>query len=103
MNKLLFLLIVSCASAQVISPTNPYTKDFVILKIGSPGLVQQSSPEQAPKLSDIESAFEAYWEGKDFTAKGSGYKPFKRWGRHWQSYLIVMVVQRDTVPGLLGL
>ena len=72
---------------QVISPTNPYTKNFVNPIMSSQGLVRQSALEQAPKLSDIENAFDVYWEGKDYTKKGSGYKPFKRWANHWQDYL----------------
>lgn len=72
---------------QVISPTNPYTKNFVSPTMTSQGLVRQSALQQAPKLSDIENAFDVYWEGKDYTKKGSGYKPFKRWVNHWQDYL----------------
>ena len=82
-----FFLSLLNTPAQVISPTNPYTKDFVSPTIGSSGLVRQSAQQQTPKLSDIESAFDAYWEGKDHTVKGSGYKPFKRWAHHWKDYL----------------
>ena len=39
-------------------------------------------------LSDIDNAFDEYWEDKDYTKKGSGYKPFKRWVHHWQDYLM---------------
>jgi photosystem II stability/assembly factor-like uncharacterized protein len=28
---------------------------------------------------DIQAKFNTYWEGKDFTEKGKGWKPFKRW------------------------
>ena len=72
---------------QVISPTNPYTKNFVSSTIGSSRLIGQLAQQQSPKLSDIENAFEIYWDGKDYTKKGSGYKPFKRWANHWQDYL----------------
>ena len=73
---------------QVISPTNPYTKNFVSPTIGSSGVVGQvAQQQQSAKLSDIENAFDIYWEGKDNTKKGSGYKPFKRWANHWQDYL----------------
>ncbi|MCH1385288.1 MAG: hypothetical protein L7U61_03175, partial [Flavobacteriaceae bacterium] len=87
-----FILLVTITSilsfGQVISPTNPYTKNFVNPTTSSQGLVRQSALEQAPKLSDIENAFDVYWEGKDYTKKGSGYKPFKRWANHWQDYLL---------------
>ena len=85
--KLLLNIFPILSFGQVISPTNPYTKNFVSPTMGSSGLVRQSTQQQTPKLSDIESAFDAYWEGKDHTVKGSGYKPFKRWAHHWQDYL----------------
>ena len=85
---LLVTIIPILSFGQVISPTNPYTKNFVNPTTSSQGLVRQSALEQAPKLSDIENAFDVYWEGKDYTKKGSGYKPFKRWANHWQDYLL---------------
>ena len=75
------------ASGQVISPTNPYTKNFVTSTEPSTGLVRQSFQQKAPTLSDIVHEFDAYWEGRDFTKKGSGYKPFKRWANHWEDYI----------------
>ncbi len=84
---LLITIIPILTFGQVISPTNPYTKNFVSPTMGSSGLVRQSAQQQTPKLLDIESAFDTYWEGKDYTVKGSGYKPFKRWANHWQDYL----------------
>jgi hypothetical protein len=36
-----------------------------------------------PELSEL---FNQYWEGKDFTKKGSGYKPFKRWEDFWRHF-----------------
>ena len=85
--KFLFTILPILSFGQVISPTNPYTKNFVSTTMGSSGLVRQSAVQQEPKLLDIESAFDAYWQGKDYTEKGSGYKPFKRWVNHWQDYL----------------
>ncbi len=84
---LLITIIPILTFGQVISSTNPYTKNFVSPTMGSSGLVRQSAQQQTPKLLDIESAFDTYWDGKDYTVKGSGYKPFKRWANHWQDYL----------------
>ncbi len=39
-------------------------------------------------LKEQSNAFNAYWKGKDFTKKGSGHKPFKRWENHWKDYLL---------------
>jgi len=38
---------------------------------------------QAFSIYDISNSFEEYWKDKDHTAKGSGYKPFKRWENYW--------------------
>ena len=82
-----FFLSLFSTPAQVISPTNPYTKNFTTPTVSSKNLTRQLTARKTPKLSEIESAFDAYWEGKDHTVKGSGYKPFKRWAHHWKDYL----------------
>jgi ligand-binding sensor domain-containing protein len=38
-------------------------------------------------FDDIISAGDAYWETRDKNAKGSGYKPFKRWEAQWENYV----------------
>lgn len=73
--KKVFLLTIYpfLALGQVISPTNPYTKSFVAPTSTPTGLVRQSAQHKAPTLSDIVQEFDAYWEGRDYTKKGSGY------------------------------
>jgi len=39
-------------------------------------------------LQEQSNAFNQYWLGKDFTTKGSGHKPYKRWENHWKNYLL---------------
>jgi len=39
-------------------------------------------------LIDISTAFNNYWKNKDYSKKGSGFKPFKRWENHWNNYLL---------------
>lgn len=34
-------------------------------------------------IDEISEAFNTYWKGKDRSAKGSGFKPFKRWENYW--------------------
>ena len=87
--KKVFLLTIYpfLALGQVISPTNPYTKSFVAPTSTPTGLVRQSAQQKAPTLFTIVQEFDAYWEGRDHTKKGSGYKPFKRWANHWEDYL----------------
>lgn len=73
--KKVFLLTIYpfLALGQVISPTNPYTKSFVAPTSTPTGLVRQSAQQKAPTLSDVVQEFDAYWEGRDYTKKGSGY------------------------------
>ncbi|MHA7059909.1 starch-binding protein [Aquimarina sp. M1] len=42
-------------------------------------LNKESDKVSAPKFDEIVNAFNNYWEKRDFSAKGSGHKPFKRW------------------------
>ena len=46
----------------------------------SPWKVNETSKSKTQISFDEEvKSFEDYWIDKDFAAKGSGYKPFKRW------------------------
>lgn len=38
-------------------------------------------------FQEIVDAFNTYWETRDHLAKGSGYKPFKRWENHWKNHV----------------
>lgn len=92
MKKIAVFILLCCyvgLYAQVISPNNPYTKEFVKQNFSAKGTQpqQQSQNIEAVKLKDITKAFDSYWEGKDYRQKGSGYKPFKRWAEHWSHYL----------------
>ncbi|MEP0265939.1 glycosyl hydrolase [Dokdonia sp.] len=40
--------------------------------------------QQDPTFEEVQQAFNAYWETHDKDAKGSGYKPFKRWEQLWK-------------------
>lgn len=56
----------------------------------APWMPQQSEADRQANpltLNEISDAFNAYWEDKDPTVKGSGYKPFKRWEYHWSFYV----------------
>ena len=39
------------------------------------------------KFQDVVDEFKLYWQDKDPTVKGSGYKPFKRWETYWQNFV----------------
>lgn len=39
------------------------------------------------KFQEVIDAGNAYWETHDRDAKGSGYKPFKRWEEYWKNFV----------------
>ena len=78
----------SSLNAQVISPTNPYTKEFVVRQLPSNRAPLSYSLTPHPTLKQIETSFDNYWADKNNTLKGSGFKPFKRWSNHWKDYLL---------------
>ena len=47
----------------------------------------KSSDSSRLTFDAIIAAGNAYWETHDKDAKGSGYKPFKRWGAQWENYV----------------
>ena len=38
-------------------------------------------------LDEISKSFNNYWVNKDYTKKGSGFKPYKRWENYWSYYI----------------
>lgn len=38
-------------------------------------------------MQEVQQAFNDYWKDKNEDAKGSGYKPFKRWENRWSYYV----------------
>lgn len=41
------------------------------------------SPNQTYSIHEISKAFNDYWKNRDYTKKGSGHKPYKRWESYW--------------------
>lgn len=44
-------------------------------------------PEKRNDFAEIVKSFNEYWEGKDYTERGKGWKQFKRWEWFWQTRL----------------
>ncbi len=44
----------------------------------------QMNPLVFMKFSE---AFDAYWKNRDKDAKGSGFKPYKRWENYWMHFV----------------
>jgi photosystem II stability/assembly factor-like uncharacterized protein len=92
MKQFLALIILSISTlsfSQVISENNPYTKEFALdLKKNASKNTAFKSGNTKPTLERISSQFDAFWKQKDYSKKGSGYKPFKRWEQHWSHYLM---------------
>ena len=70
---------------------------FVTFAQFNPSAPWMENPEKSNSektIDELATSFNNYWTDKDFSKKGSGYKPFKRWENHWrnntneQGYLI---------------
>ena len=48
---------------------------------------QAKGNNQAFKFEEIQQSFQNFWSDKDKTAKGAGYKQFKRWEYQWQRFV----------------
>ncbi len=51
----------------------------------APSAAKAAGPQYT--LQEISDAFEAYWAGRDRFARGSGFKPFKRWENYWNYFV----------------
>ncbi|MDA9125978.1 T9SS type A sorting domain-containing protein [Flavobacteriaceae bacterium] len=77
MRTILIILFTFCclfSNAQVGSGT-PWMKNL------------KQSKSNPLTFKEIVDAGNAYWKTRDKDAKGSGYKPFKRWESFWQNYV----------------
>lgn len=72
----LFFLVTPMTFAQF-NPDAPWMTEFS----------QEDLASNRVRFQEIVDAFNAYWETKDHTVKGSGYKPFKRWENYWKYFL----------------
>jgi hypothetical protein len=45
------------------------------------------SPDKPKTIFEISDAFDEYWKDKDINAKGSGFKPYKRWENYWMHFV----------------
>ncbi|MEZ2415719.1 thrombospondin type 3 repeat-containing protein [Muriicola sp. E247] len=43
--------------------------------------------DQPMTIYEISEAFNEYWKNRDKDAKGSGYKPYKRWENYWMHFV----------------
>jgi len=83
MNRILFvtcLLAAGIAQAQF-NPGAPWMRQLEKSK----GATAKASGQRYT-LPEISAAFDAYWSGRDWEARGSGFKPYKRWENYWQYF-----------------
>lgn len=52
---------------------------FVFVSSASGQSWAEMMADPSVNFYETQKAFEAYWEGRDHTEKGKGWKPFKRW------------------------
>lgn len=62
---------------------------YAQFNLDAPWLKEHSQRKNAKETTykEFQRAFNAYWLDKDYNAKGSGYKPFKRWEYQYGFYL----------------
>ncbi len=62
---------------------------FIVTGIESFGqhFIETVPPDKKGDFNQIVNDFNQYWQGKDYTEKGKGWKQFKRWEWFWQSRL----------------
>lgn len=78
-NVFAFLAFTS-ASAQF-NENAPWMKDLTENQQSS------KSSTSSHSLYEISNAFNEYWSNKDYSKKGSGFKPYKRWENYWNFYV----------------
>ena len=88
LKNLFFIAIPLFFYGQVISPTNPFTKNYIPPIHKPVANAANYSQSIQPKLNDIKQSFDSYWKDKNPDKKGSGHKPFMRWFNHWEDYLL---------------
>ena len=71
---LILSLLCSFFGFSQFNPSAPWTKNMTNEKAAEVTIDQQ--------VQD----FEQYWSTRNKYARGSGYKPFKRWEYHWRNY-----------------
>lgn len=57
----------------------------------APWMTNENVKKSANSESDfigLTNTFNEYWKNRDFSKKGSGFKPFKRWEDHWKNNLL---------------
>ncbi|WP_297707976.1 thrombospondin type 3 repeat-containing protein [uncultured Eudoraea sp.] len=78
----LFCLLAGFFSNAQYNEGAPWMKDLVNKKSSVAKTTQENFT-----FKEITNAFDKYWEGKDITKKGIGYKPFKRWENYWKHFV----------------
>ncbi|MBT8234796.1 MAG: thrombospondin type 3 repeat-containing protein [Bacteroidia bacterium] len=76
------LLLFLCAVGTTFAQFNESAPWMAELKKSSDPAARISS--QPYTIDEISEAFLRYWEGKDPSIKGSGFKPFMRWQNYWE-------------------
>lgn len=75
------LLLSFAANGQYV-PNAPWMQE---LKNKSESVLKDANPQFS--IDEISAQFDNYWKERDRFAKGSGYKPYKRWENYWQYFV----------------
>ena len=80
------LVLFSAFVISVFSASSQFNEDAPWMKAKYQSKNTNQNKAERLSLPELSEMFNKYWEGKDFTKKGSGYKPFKRWEYFWRNF-----------------
>ena len=57
---------------------------FAISFLNAQPMNNHKGADEKTNFYELQKSFNDYWKDKDFTEKGKGWKPFKRWEWFWE-------------------
>jgi len=83
--KVLFFNLFACLA--ITSATAQFNENAPWMKDLKENQKTSKSSSTSYSLYEISNAFNEYWSDKDYSTKGSGFKPYKRWENYWSHYI----------------
>lgn len=85
MERIVVLIIACAAICPVFGQFNESAP--WMSKLDKENSVEAKSIDNSVSLEQISQAFDEYWKNRDYSTKGSGFKPYKRWENYWRHFV----------------
>ncbi|WP_088340698.1 thrombospondin type 3 repeat-containing protein [Robiginitalea sediminis] len=85
MNRYLILFCL-LAAGVLRAQYNPSAPSMQLLEKDTKGQNTAKLASPVYSIDQLSAAFQEYWTDRDWQARGSGFKPFKRWENYWRFY-----------------